>query len=69
MDNDSQEKTLEDRARAVLDQLTIPTSEGVLRGEPLPEWLAEPWAAALVDPHDPNFPDSVVKAESWLQSL
>lgn len=62
------EPTLEERAKAVLEQLTITTPEGVLNDQPLPEWLAEPWAAAIVDPYDPDFENSVIKAEAWLAS-
>ena len=58
--------TLEERAQAVLAQLTITTPEGVLNGEPLPEWLAQPWAASIVDPHDPEYEQSIIKAEAWL---
>lgn len=62
------ESTFEQRAQAVLARLTITTPEGVINGEPLPEWLAEPWAASIVDPHDPEFESSVIKAEAWLES-
>lgn len=62
------EQTFEERAQAVLAQLTIPTPEGVMNDEPLPAWLAESWAASIVDPHDPNFENAVIKAEAWLAS-
>lgn len=62
------EPTWEERAQTVLSQLTITTPEGVIHGEGLPEWLALPWAAAIVDPHDPDFESSVIKAEAWLAS-
>lgn len=68
MEEEQAEPTLEERAQAVLDQLMIPTPEGIMNGEPLPEWLVQPWAAAIVDPHDPDFPSSILEAEAWLQS-
>lgn len=68
MEEEPVEPTLEERAQAVLDQLIIPTPEGIINGEPLPEWLVQPWAASIVDPHDPEFANSIVKAEVWLQS-
>jgi hypothetical protein len=52
----------------VLDRLTITTPEGVISGEGLPDWLAQPWAASFIDPHDPDYEASIVKAEAWLTS-
>jgi hypothetical protein len=63
-----EEPTLEERAQAVLDQLTITTREGVISGEGLPDWLAQPWAASIVDPYDPDYESSIIKAEAWLAS-
>lgn len=62
------EQTFQERAQAVLERLTITTPEGVMNDEPLPAWLAEPWAASIVDPHDPDFESAVIKAEAWLAS-
>lgn len=62
------EPTLEERLALVLSQLTMTTPEGVIHGEPLPEWLGKSWAAALVDPHDPDFESSIIEAEAWLIS-
>jgi hypothetical protein len=65
---EAEEPTWEERARAVLDRLTITTPEGVISGEGLPDWLAQPWAASFIDPHDPDYEASIVKAEAWLTS-
>jgi hypothetical protein len=62
------EPTWEERAQAVLAQLTITTPEGVINDQPLPEWIVLPWAATIVDPHDPQFESSIIKAEAWLAS-
>lgn len=68
MEEVENEQTFEERAQVVLASLTITTPEGVINGEPLPEWLAQSWAAVIVDPHDPDFESSVIKAEAWLAS-
>lgn len=64
------EPTWEERAADALSRLaeTMPTGDDVVAGKPLPEWMGKPWLAALTDPADPKFTDSVIKAEAWLAS-
>lgn len=64
------EPTWEERAATALSRLaeTMPTGDEVLNGTALPEWMGQPWLAALTDPADPKFTDSIIKAEAWLES-
>ena len=64
----SNEPTLQERAATALATLaaTMPTQAEILAGAPLPEWMGANWLAALTDPDDPRFADSVLKAEAWL---
>lgn len=68
MSDEIVELTAEERAAAALSKLaeTMPTTEQALNGEPLPTWMVSPWLAALTDPADKKFMDSILKAEKWL---
>lgn len=46
----------------------LPTPSSAALGEPLPDWLLEPWASRLTELDDPNLSEAVEEAERWLQS-
>lgn len=68
MEEVENEPTFTERAQAVLGQLSMTTHEGIMNDHPLPDWIVQPWAAAIFDPYDPDFESSVIKAEAWLAS-
>lgn len=69
--DDQEEKTPTERALVVLETLAshLPSAESVVKGEPLPEWLLQPWASRLGDLDDPNLEKTVAEAEEWLNNL
>lgn len=46
----------------------LPSPSSAVQGEPLPDWLLEPWARRLTELDDPNLAKTVEEAERWLQS-
>jgi len=69
--DDQEEKTPAERALILLETLGshLPSPESILKGEPLPQWLLQPWASRLGDLDDPNLEEAVTKAEEWLNNL
>lgn len=61
-----EEQTPEEQVSELLAILQPPTVESVLAGEPFPEWFGQSWAAALVDPHDPDHLNAIAQAKAWL---
>lgn len=68
--SEPEEPTPADRAIELLETLSqmLPSPESVAQGEPLPDWLLQPWAARLGDIDDPNLPEVISEAEKWLSN-